>query len=515
MADGRRTGASPPSTSSTAASGRPSATYGDADGRPRRRPRRAVHDRRRPRTYTISRPRRSIWLPGRVRPDARSPSAATSATTPRRRASSPSRATTSSRARSTRSCRRSRTSTPADLPGRDRAGAVEHRQAHYRSCPSNFPANLAPAGRRTSPRTAHHAVREGARPAELVPRQLHLRPRRAGRPAATNAIEALPRRPRTGLLRAVRRHVRRLRPLPRPAGPGRRRLHAGRRWRPTALYHVEGKHAHAWPEVYFTGIGWVPFEPTPTRGAPRRRELHRRPAAAGRRAAAVAPPTTVAPATTVPGDVEPATARQATTIAGVVPPRGLDTAASRQLRRPTWLVVLASSPACCSLLARLLGPRGSPPGPRALGPSPAGRQDRRRPGAGELARDRGDVLARAGAPAAAERDAARVRQPAARSDRHSMTRALVQASPDHVTVAAYSATTCPTRSWPTDDARRELEQRRWSRADFVDTAALAGRPPAAAAAPLPGDHEVAAAADLEPSTTSASRSGACEPVSSG
>src|SRR5262249_54700398 len=34
------------------------------------------------------------------------------------------------------------------------------------------------------------------------------------------------------------------------------------------LYHVAGKHAHAWPEVYFTGIGWVPFEPTPTRGAP-------------------------------------------------------------------------------------------------------------------------------------------------------------------------------------------------------------------------------------------------------
>ncbi len=37
---------------------------------------------------------------------------------------------------------------------------------------------------------------------------------------------------------------------------------------PDGLYHVEGKHAHAWPEVYFSGIGWVPFEPTPTRGAP-------------------------------------------------------------------------------------------------------------------------------------------------------------------------------------------------------------------------------------------------------
>jgi transglutaminase-like putative cysteine protease len=34
------------------------------------------------------------------------------------------------------------------------------------------------------------------------------------------------------------------------------------------LYHVLGEHAHAWPEVYFAGAGWVPFEPTPTRGAP-------------------------------------------------------------------------------------------------------------------------------------------------------------------------------------------------------------------------------------------------------
>jgi transglutaminase-like putative cysteine protease len=33
-------------------------------------------------------------------------------------------------------------------------------------------------------------------------------------------------------------------------------------------YHVQGRHAHAWPEVYLTGIGWVPFEPTPERGNP-------------------------------------------------------------------------------------------------------------------------------------------------------------------------------------------------------------------------------------------------------
>jgi transglutaminase-like putative cysteine protease len=33
-------------------------------------------------------------------------------------------------------------------------------------------------------------------------------------------------------------------------------------------WRVLGRHAHAWPEVYFPGHGWVAFEPTPGRGAP-------------------------------------------------------------------------------------------------------------------------------------------------------------------------------------------------------------------------------------------------------
>ncbi len=33
-------------------------------------------------------------------------------------------------------------------------------------------------------------------------------------------------------------------------------------------YTVLGRHAHAWPEIWFDGVGWVPFEPTPGRGAP-------------------------------------------------------------------------------------------------------------------------------------------------------------------------------------------------------------------------------------------------------
>jgi len=35
-----------------------------------------------------------------------------------------------------------------------------------------------------------------------------------------------------------------------------------------AVYSVLGKNAHAWPEVWFDRLGWVPFEPTPGRGSP-------------------------------------------------------------------------------------------------------------------------------------------------------------------------------------------------------------------------------------------------------
>jgi len=33
-------------------------------------------------------------------------------------------------------------------------------------------------------------------------------------------------------------------------------------------YQVTGRQTHAWPEVWFEGLGWVAFEPTPGRGAP-------------------------------------------------------------------------------------------------------------------------------------------------------------------------------------------------------------------------------------------------------
>jgi transglutaminase-like putative cysteine protease len=33
-------------------------------------------------------------------------------------------------------------------------------------------------------------------------------------------------------------------------------------------YSVLGRNAHAWPEIWFDGVGWVAFEPTPSRGIP-------------------------------------------------------------------------------------------------------------------------------------------------------------------------------------------------------------------------------------------------------
>lgn len=45
-------------------------------------------------------------------------------------------------------------------------------------------------------------------------------------------------------------------------GSARNGLDSGRK-----VYDVTNKDLHAWPELYFSGIGWVRFEPTPSRGS--------------------------------------------------------------------------------------------------------------------------------------------------------------------------------------------------------------------------------------------------------
>jgi transglutaminase-like putative cysteine protease len=73
-------------------------------------------------------------------------------------------------------------------------------------------------------------------------------------------------------------------------------------------FHVTGRQAHAWPEVWIETFGWVAFEPTPGRGAPgaetytgvaEQQDTSRGPV--------ITPTTTTVPDTTIPGGDTPAT----------------------------------------------------------------------------------------------------------------------------------------------------------------------------------------------------------------
>ncbi|MEO6570818.1 MAG: DUF3488 and transglutaminase-like domain-containing protein [Ilumatobacteraceae bacterium] len=90
------------------------------------------------------------------------------------------------------------------------------------------------------------------------------------------------------------------------------------------FYSVLGRNAHAWPEVWFDGIGWVPFEPTPGRGAPGAEsytdiaaQQDETPADPdpNRAIDPDAPPTPTAPATVVPPRADGAGAATSTTVA--------------------------------------------------------------------------------------------------------------------------------------------------------------------------------------------------------
>jgi transglutaminase-like putative cysteine protease len=72
--------------------------------------------------------------------------------------------------------------------------------------------------------------------------------------------------------------------------------------RQDGLFHVTGRQAHAWPEVYIADFGWVAFEPTPGRGAPGAEEYTGVPEQQDTSRGTVVTPTTTTPPTTAPGD---------------------------------------------------------------------------------------------------------------------------------------------------------------------------------------------------------------------
>ena len=101
-------------------------------------------------------------------------------------------------------------------------------------------------------------------------------------------------------------------------------------------YHVRGLNAHAWPEVYLAGSGWVAFEPTPGRGAPGAEAYTGVPEAqAAPQQPGVA--TTAVPTTAVTAD-DPST--PSTTAAPAGPAGGATSAGARGLWRHPAVVVL-------------------------------------------------------------------------------------------------------------------------------------------------------------------------------
>ena len=70
------------------------------------------------------------------------------------------------------------------------------------------------------------------------------------------------------------------------------------------IYQVSGRQAHAWPEVWFEGLGWVAFEPTPGRGAPGASGYSNLPAIQDSLVQPDSRQDPITPSTTVPGDTQ-------------------------------------------------------------------------------------------------------------------------------------------------------------------------------------------------------------------
>ena len=135
----------------------------------------------------------------------------------------------------------------------------------YLTVPQPFRA--AAAARHARHRGAEHRLRQGGRAAAVVHRAGELQIRADPGPAAERQrADHLPHQDPARLLPAVRLRDGRDGPAGGHPVPGGRGIHAGR-LPGNGTWQVRTSDAHAWPELYFAGAGWLRFEPTPT-GAP-------------------------------------------------------------------------------------------------------------------------------------------------------------------------------------------------------------------------------------------------------
>ena len=218
------------------------------------------------------------------------------------------------------------------------------------------------------------------------------------------------------------------------------------------VYHVRGLNAHAWPEVYLAGSGWVAFEPTPGRGAPGTEAYTGLPEAqASPQQGAAA--TTAVPTTAV-GPDDPST--PSTTAAPGSADTGADEAETRPLwRHPAVLVVLGMLTAAALVLVAI------PLAKRV-------RRRRKRAGAVTPAdqvwvawTEAADAVARAGA----------LRRPAETLDEHAVRAGAGAALPSPAANAlATLARDAAAASYSPEPLSEEAAQRARSSADTVEAA---------------------------------------------
>lgn len=119
-----------------------------------------------------------------------------------------------------------------------------------------------------------------------------------------------------------------------------------------STYVVRGRNTHAWPEVWFDDLGWVPFEPTPGRGAPGSEQYTGVPP---QQEGSPPPTTTIPPTTTTePSGGQtpppaPPTTTTTTTVAGSLTPLENDSSSLF----PAWLWWVLAALAALGVLAAL------------------------------------------------------------------------------------------------------------------------------------------------------------------
>ena len=133
-------------------------------------------------------------------------------------------------------------------------------------------------------------------------------------------------------------------------------------------FHVLGKHAHAWPEIWFDGVGWVLFEPTPGRGAPGSEDLTGVPAAQDSSATEpgsgdpVPAPSTTAPQVTPTTERDPLGQAPGTPTSTTLPPSTSTADGGTGIGTAGWVLLVLAALGLWAVLMPIVVRRVTRPG---------------------------------------------------------------------------------------------------------------------------------------------------------